>query len=238
MKKYLVTATSVIMTMSVVATAHADKQWTGFYMGADANIAFNDAQLKSQQLGFTSPSNTCNQHSTFSTFAPGAQFGYIQPFYKDYVSGIEANITMNTHQTETLTCASNINAAVYDRFTFRNQMQSSIKARLGHAVTWYDNSFLPYLTAGASFAKLGLNYRNEGGNYYSTNTTQIGWLIGAGIEWPFKQHWSLRAEYYFVDYGDAINLKIPSIYGLEDPNGNGHVNLSANNVAFSLNYWV
>ena len=135
-------------------------------------------------------------------------------FTNSFVSGIEANATFNTNQKHTLSCNSEFNPDVYDRFTFRNQLQTSIKGRVGRALNWNKNTFLPYLTAGASFANLGLTYKNEGGDYYSNTTTQAGWLIGAGIEWAFMQHWSLRAEYYYVDYGNAINLNIPSVYGL------------------------
>lgn len=91
---------------------------------------------------------------------------------------------------------------------------------------------------GASFANAGLTYKNEGSDYYSQNTTQAGWLIGAGIEWSFRQNWSLRTEYSYVNYGNAIHLKIPSIYGLLDPNGNARVNLNANNLLVAINYWT
>jgi outer membrane immunogenic protein len=204
----------------------------------DAGIAFNDIQLKSQQLGFTNPSDKCNTSSNFSTFSPGLQLGYMHQFPNYFVSGVEANVTFNTNQKNTLSCNSNINPDVYDRFIFRDQMQGSIKGRVGRAVNWNKNILLPYLTAGASFANLGLTYQNEGGDYYSTNTTQAGWLIGAGIEWAFRQHWSLRVEYYYVDYGNAINLKIPSVYGLIDPNGSARVKLNANNFFVALNYWI
>jgi len=117
-------------------------------------------------------------------------------------------------------------------------MQTSIKGRLGHILNWDKNTLLPYLTAGASFANAGLTYKNEASDYYSNNTTKAGWLIGTGIEWLFKQHWSLRAEYYYVNYGKTINLKIPSIYGLLDPNGHARINLSSNNIVLSLNYWI
>lgn len=242
----------VMITMGMVGMAYADNpyshyalfnssllnSWTGLYAGVNAGVAFNNAQLNSQQLGFTNPNGTCNTSSDFSTFSPGVQLGYLYQFSNDLVSGIEANVTINANQTTTLGCNSNINPRVYDRFNFRDQMQTSVKGRMGRALNWNKNVLLPYLTAGASFARVGLTYKNEGGNYYSNTTTQAGCLIGAGIEWAFMQHWSLRAEYYYVDYGNTINLNLPSIYGLQDPNGNGRVDLSANNVVLALNYWV
>ncbi len=239
MKKSSIMAKGVMIAMSMIGITHADNNnWTGFYVGADAGFVFNDAQLTSQQLGFTSPSETCDMSSNFSTFSPGIQLGYIYQFPNSFVSGIEANAAFNANQKHEFNCNSEFNPDVHDRLTFRNQMQTSVKGRVGRALDWNKSILLPYLTAGASFANVGLTYQNEGGDYYSTNTTQSGWLIGAGIEWAFIQHWSLRAEYYYVDYGNAINLKIPSVYGLEDPNGNGHIDLSSNNVVVALNYWI
>jgi outer membrane immunogenic protein len=230
---------SMVIAMSMVGIAHAEtKNWTGFYAGIDAGFAVNNAELESQQLGFTKPSEKCNIRSDFSTFFPGIQFGYLQQLPNDFVSGIEANVTVNTDQKDTLNCICPTNPHVGDRFTFRNQLQSSIKGRVGQAMIWNKIIFLPYLTAGASFTNVGLTYRNEAGDYYSRNTTQTGWLIGAGIEWAFKQNWSLRAEYYYVDYGNAITLKIPNVYGLNDTNGNAHVNLSSNNIILAINYWL
>lgn len=82
-----------------------------------------------------------------------------------------------------------------------------------------------------------MTYKNEGGDYYSHNSIQVGWLIGAGIDWAFMQHWSLGAEYDYVDYGNT-NLKIPSVYGLRDPNGHARADLHSNNIFLSVNYWI
>lgn len=239
MKKLLRTAKCVMLAMGMVGIAHAgSSNWTGFYAGANAGFGFNDAHLTSQHLGFTLPSETCDMSLDFSTFFPGLQVGYLHQFANTLVSGLEANATFNSHQQHTSSCNSEFNPNVYDGFTFRNQMQTSLKGRLGLALDWNKNTFLPYLIVGASFANLGLTYKNEGGDYYSTTSTQPGWLIGAGLEWAFMQHWSVRAEYYYTDYGNAIRLNIPTVYRLLDTNGKGQVNLRSNNFAVAVNYWI
>lgn len=175
--------------------------------------------------------------SDFSTFSSGIQAGYLYQFPNSIVAGIEANTAFNTDQNDTMNCKSLFNPDVYDGFIFRNQTQTSIKGRLGWALNGNKN-ILPYFTVGASFAHVGLTYQNEERDYYSTTTTQPGWLIGAGVEWAFMKHWSLRAEYYFADYGKIVSLGIPSVYGLYDPNGNANVNLSSNNFMLAINYWI
>ena len=226
-----------MITIGMVGIAHADN-WTGYYAGGEMGFVFNNVQLKSQQLGFTNPSGNCNTSSDYSTFFPGIQLGYMYPLPYYFVSGIEGNVAFNTNQKNTLNCTCPFNPGVSDSFSFRNQMQGSIRGRVGRNMYWNQNSFLPYLTVGASFANVGLSYSNEGGDYYSKNTTQAGWLLGAGIEWAFWQNWSLRAEYFYADYGNTIKLKIPSVYGLVDPNGKARVDLSSNNIAVAINYWI
>ena len=117
-------------------------------------------------------------------------------------------------------------------------MQTLIKGRLGRYLNWSKNIFLPYITAGTSIANVGLTYKNEGNDYYTKNTIQPGWLIGAGLEWAFMQHWSLRAEYNYVDYGSVINLNIPSVYGLMDSNGHASVDLNSNSILLGINFWI
>ena len=63
-------------------------------------------------------------------------------------------------------------------------------------------------------------------------------LIGAGIEWAFKKNWSLRAEYDYVNYGNTIQLNIPVVYDLVDPNGQAKLDLSSNNLVIAISYWI
>jgi outer membrane immunogenic protein len=36
---------------------------------------------------------------------------------------------------------------------------------------------------------------------YNKSQTQIGWTIGAGVEWAFLNNWSVKLEYDFYDFG-------------------------------------
>lgn len=239
MKKLSQWVKNVMMaTMSMIGAVHADQYGTGVYVGVDAGVILNHAELKSQQLGFTHPNETCDTSSDFSTFAPGMQIGYRHHYSNYFVVGIAADITVNTNQKESLSCHSDINPDVYDRFVFKNEMQTTLKGEIGRAFTWYNTTLITFFTTGASFASVGLTYNNEGGDFYATHPIQVGWLVGAGLDWVFKQNWSLRAEYHYIDYGNVVTLNIPSVYGLIDPNGQGRVKLNANHFFVALNYWI
>lgn len=245
MNIFSIITSGVVIAMSMVEVAYADhnsslytRHWTGLYAGINEGFVFNKIKLRSQQLGFTNPSGTCNTNSDLVTFSPGIQLGYMYQFPNYLVSGIEANVTFNTNQNDRLGCSCPDNPNISDRFSFKNQMQSSIKGRLGRALNGNKGLVLPYLILGASFANVGLTYLNEGGDYYSKDIKQAGSLIGAGIEWAFKQNWSLRAEYSYVNYGNTLSLKIPSVYGLLDPKGTARVDLNCNNISIAINYWI
>lgn len=241
MKKFFLITKSVVITISMVGIAHAQNSllsdWTGFYVGGNAGVIFNDVDVKSEQLGFTNPDERCDTSGNFASFFPGVQVGYKYQYPNYFVSGIEANVTVNTNQKDTLDCDCSTNGEVYDRFAFKNRMQGSIKGIVGRAMSWNNRMVLPYLTAGVSLADLELAYSNEGGDHYSSSDAQAGFIVGAGIEWAFMKNWTLRAEYSYMYYGNAIDLDIPTVYGLDDPNGGGHADLSTNNLSIAANYW-
>lgn len=216
-----------------VSSNPIQNNWTGLYGGFNIGGVFNDADLKSNHFGLTDSTGTCNADSNFSSFFPGVQLGYLRQFESKFVLGVEGDFTYNVDQTGNVNCNCPATPGVSDRYSIKNQLQGSIRGRLGYSVHPH---ILPFVSAGGSFADLGMTYSNEGGDYYSTSTTKPGWLVGAGFEWGFFHTWSVRAEYYYVDYS-SMNMSIPNIYGLYDSNGGAHVNLSANNVRLAINHW-
>ena len=210
-------------------------EWTGLYGGLNIGGIFNNADLEAHQLGFTDPDEACDKSANFSSFFPGLQLGYAYQFDTQIVLGVEGDFTYNVNHSDDVACVCDFNPRVSDQFSIKNKLQGSLRGRIGYAL---DNHLLPFFTAGGSLADLGLSYHNEDGDHYSKNTTQGGWLVGAGLEWGPSPDWSLRAEYYYTSYGsNAMDMKIPTIYGLFDANGEAHVKLNANNVRVAVNYW-
>jgi outer membrane immunogenic protein len=110
-----------------------------------------------------------------------------------------------------------------------------LRLRAGYAI----DRFLPFITAGVSFASMGLYYDNEkqdSNNSYSTSTTQTGWVLGGGLEYGVFDNFSVRTEYLYTDYGNALNMNMPNVADFLDPNGGAHVNMSTNVVRAAVNY--
>jgi len=232
MKRTLVVVSLVCLTG--IAHAKNVNSWTGVYGGLNAGGIFNTAYIKSNNLGFTRPDGTCDTNANFASFFPGVQLGYARQFNNRVVLGLEADYTNNVNKQGNANCTCDVTPTVSDKFVVKNQQQGSLRGRIGYA---FNNHWLPFVTAGGSVAGLGVNYRDEGGDYYSMNGARAGWLVGAGVEWRFAQSWSIRTEYYYIAYNNALKMGIPVTYGLNDPNGKARVNLNANNVRAAINYW-
>jgi opacity protein-like surface antigen len=148
--------------------------------------------------------------------------------------GVEADYTNNFNKQGNAACTCDVNPDVSDKFAVMNRQQGSLRGRIGYAL---NHHLLPFVMAGGSVASLGTNYRDEGGDYYSRNGARAGWLVGAGLEWRFAQSWSIRGEYYYNAYNNALKMRIPLTYGLNDPNGKARVSFDANNIRAAINYW-
>jgi outer membrane immunogenic protein len=161
------------------------------------------------------------------------QFGYLHQFESNVVLDVEGDFTYNTQNRTNITCPCPTFLQAKDHFRVENLLQGSLRGRLGYAL---DHNLLPFVSVGVSFADMGINYGNEGGDTYNKNATQAGWLAGAGLEWGFSDDLSVRAEYFYKAYNN-LNISIPSVYGLTDPNGSAHLNVNDNTVRVALNYW-
>jgi len=211
------------------------RNWTGIYGGLNVGGIFNHNNLNSNHLAFVGIPGVCNTTSNFSSIFPGAQVGLAHQFNSNIVLGVEGDFTYDINNQSNTGCVCQFHPVIADSFVINNREQGSLRARIGYALPHH---LLPFFTAGGSIAKLGMSYNNANGDYYSVNTSQGGWLVGAGLELMGSHNWSIRAEYYYTNYGNALNMAIPTVYGLSDPNGGAHSKLSTNDVRLAINYWL
>jgi outer membrane immunogenic protein len=69
------------------------------------------------------------------------------------------------------------------------------RGRIGYA-GW--SNMLPYITGGAAFAKMEINGAG------SESDTNIGWTVGAGLEYALWSNWSVKVEYLYADLGTYV----------------------------------
>jgi len=51
---------------------------------------------------------------------------------------------------------------------------------------------------------------------YANNKTELGYVLGLGIEHKLNDKWALRANYEYIDFGN-INFRYQTLYGGVDP---------------------
>ncbi len=150
--------------------------WSGFYVGA---------------MGGYGSENTSDQFAIKGGFA-GGTVGYNWQFGQ-FVAGIEADgawADINNSVTQvfpgvgTLTASAKLDAL------------ATIRGRFGVAV----DQVLLYGTAGLALAdaKVGAT---APGVALSDSQTLTGWTAGAGVEWMFLPHWSVKGEYLYRSFG-------------------------------------
>jgi outer membrane immunogenic protein len=74
-----------------------------------------------------------------------------------------------------------------------NNWLGTVRGRLGYA----GGTWMPYVTGGLAFGNF------QAGNVFGTSeTTNAGWTLGAGVEYAFAGNWTVKAEYLYVDLGN------------------------------------
>ena len=203
--------------------------WAGFYAGASLGANWSSGNLSANNGGFVTDSGGYSGDFNVSTIDPGVQLGYLYQFENGTVLGGEGDFTYpgsNYNLTGKTSCCS------YDQFNVRYNLQGSLRLRYGYAF----DSLLPYVTAGVSFGSMGLSYSNEQNNSYSVNTTQTGWVLGGGLEYKLLESYSVRIEYLHIDYGTALNLSLPMLYGVSDPQGVARSTMAADIARMAFNF--
>jgi outer membrane immunogenic protein len=197
--------------------------WTGFYVGAnggggwshsDFGYIANDpssALLFAAGTGGRPPSDTLKS----SGWLGGLQLGYNWQFSRQWLVGLEADFDFSDVRGSA-TGPAQIVAARPVTATLDDQLKDfgTVRARLGYLPT---NNLLVYATGGAAYAKIdrhGDYTMTSGGGIGSvtppvtfvcfagrscfnggTDSWVAGWTAGAGLEYAFAAHWTVKAEY-------------------------------------------
>lgn len=204
--------------------------WTGAYAGANLGVIWTGSHLSGNNENFIPPNGSYSHNLDATDVNPGFQFGYLQQLDENWVVGGEADFTYPATNSQ-FTQVNNTGSA-YDTFNVRNNLQGSMRLRAGYAL----DRFLPFVTAGVSWASMGLYYNNEANNAYSKSTAQTGWVLGAGLEYGFLDNLSARLEYLYTDYGSALNMNAPSVEAVTESSGSLHADMSTNVLRAAVNY--
>ena len=57
---------------------------------------------------------------------------------------------------------------------------------------------MPYVTGGVAYGDIRARIDPVG---LAASETNVGWALGAGLEYAFLSNWTVKAEYLYVDLG-------------------------------------
>jgi outer membrane immunogenic protein len=175
--------------------------WSGFYLGVNGGGGFG-----------TSTWDTAGSRNITGGMV-GGTVGYNYQI-NHFVLGVEGDIDWAgiSGSNATVTCPAGCQT--------NDSWLGTARGRVGYAA----DRFLPYVTGGAAFGNI--NATTAG---LTTTTTNVGWTVGAGVEFAITPNWSAKAEYLYANLG-KFNC------GLNCGAATDNVSFSANLVRGGINY--
>jgi outer membrane immunogenic protein len=194
--------------------------WTGFYIGGNGGWAWERVSGTSNFLDttLTGVSASNPQSNSFSNSGGifGGQIGYNWQVAK-WVLGVEGDwdwVRTNysqCRQTDTTSLACIDNEDGFQTLGGRTDWLATARGRVG--VTW--DRFMFYGTGGAAWARIettdslscfdgcGASSHTEILASSTVTQTKTGWVAGLGAEGMIDAHWSVKAEWLYVDLGNT-----------------------------------
>jgi outer membrane immunogenic protein len=217
--------------------------WTGFYIGGFGGYKFasTDINLDLGGTGFAgafAPAARETEDQTrdldIGNGEAGGLLGYNYQWH-NWVFGVEAAgsyLWLDRSESHDFFNAGNeylTDASLESHYLF------TFAPRIGYALC----RWLPFVTAGLavgdidfSQSTIGLDLGNiQGGSVHETN---IGYMIGGGLEYALNDHWRVRAQYQFIDLGSVDfdhTVNLPALF-----NGQSEAELREHNASVAIIY--
>jgi outer membrane immunogenic protein len=204
--------------------APAYDPWAGFYSGASAGARFADVQWDSISYFpgapvVITPSSFNNPAGMNSTSARlGGYLGYNWRIAPSWLAGFEGDIAW-ANSSKTLTPfpggSNQGTVAGLDFVTAKVGWDASARGRVGILL---NPSWLLYGTGGVAWQEIKTVSACAPGGYCAiavsgtSSTDKAGWTVGGGLETALANHWLVRAEYRYADFGHVTNILPPAAF--------------------------
>ena len=163
--------------------------WSGFYVGANFGGGWTNGSLNI-------PDNTFYGGTT--EFIAGLQAGYnIQAGH--LLFGIEGDFDWATFNHPTL--------PVPTLGSVSHHWMSTVGGRVGLV----DDRWLVFAKLGGGWVRSDAIVNIPGSPSWNGSSTNGGWLIGGGIEYGFKAHWTVKLEYDYLALSSWNSATVPAV---------------------------
>lgn len=202
--------------------------WTGFYAGAVAGYGFGTSAHSYQSKGIWYSHGggdvdggllgaTLGFNYQINAFVLGLEGDYAKAWVKGRTAGTTAEPCLQ------YTVAAGLFAGGYCET--RLDSFGSVRARLGYAF----GTTMIYATGGWAFGDVKALRPFAGSGSWSD--MRNGWTIGAGVEHAISGNWSVKAEYLYADFGNALMYPCPTCTA-----PNHRVSLETHTLRIGFNY--
>ena len=79
----------------------------------------------------------------------------------------------------------------------QNSWLATFRGRVGYAF----DRWLPYITGGGAYGNVKATAPTPHRDVWHRSKNQLGWTVGAGLEYAFLGNWTAKIEYLYVDLG-------------------------------------
>jgi outer membrane immunogenic protein len=208
----------VLLAASVLAAAPATAgdayNWTGLHAGINAGYGAGQFRLP-LSADINSPPNTYSLSGKLGIdgngFVGGAQIGYDYLFPDRWLIGFETDAQGTTISPDLSASGPLESSGSYAiNLGAKLDFVGTARARVGYVLP---ENVLVYGTGGLAYGGVGITaalHVQSASNHADLTLERygvdVGWTIGAGVEYPVTDKLSLRAEYLYVDLGSHTVL--------------------------------
>jgi len=171
--------------------------WSGFYIGGHTGYS------RGSSSAVLSDPLSVSANSVVSGVIGGVQGGYNVHLPSGLLLGVEADLTFPNYfsSNSIVSILAGARSEVVDKLDY----VGTARGRIGYA----SGHWLFYATGGFAFA--GERFTNTPDISADQKHINVrpGWAAGAGLEYAFAPHWSVRLEYLYSQF-DRANVRFPS----------------------------
>jgi opacity protein-like surface antigen len=170
----------------IAATSY---NWSGFYLGANFGGGWTNGSLNI-------PGN--NFYGGLTEFIGGVQAGYNYQAGQ-FLFGIEGDVDWATFNHPTFPAAT--------LGSVSNHWISTVGARVGLV----NDRWLVFAKLGGGWVGSDAIVNLPGSPSWSGSSTNGGWLVGGGIEYGLKPHWTVKLEYDYLGLSNWTSATVPAV---------------------------
>jgi high affinity Mn2+ porin len=171
--------------------------WSGFYIGGHTGYGRGASSAV-----LTDPAVAASS-GTFGGVIGGVQGGYNARLPSGLLFGVEADLTFPNYLTSN-SIVSRLTTANSD-VTEQLDYVGTARGRIGYS----SGPWLAYATGGLAYAGERFLSLPAVGDAEKDIHRRLGWAAGAGLEYGFAPHWSVRLEYLYSQF-ERASIRFPS----------------------------